>query len=196
MAGLCSTNCGAISAPPAAYDDLCNEGRAFANGEHFFLVQCDQAIDINDATAVEAAIASGAIQASPRGRLVRNAGTDITIDDVYGCGEDVVVLTETPIDFTTINATCDSTADNVYWKNINDNPGLYRLFWVDCCGKIHYQLSGDNPGFRFSLTTKFTFLDTGTEGIGNWVGQFTIDHTTDIDAIYNPAVVTALGISI
>lgn len=195
MATLCDVTCGAASVPPVRYDADCSVESRKIGAEHFFLVKCDAEINITDPIAVDAAILAGDIVISPRGKLTTTRGDQDIIEDAFGCGDDIVLNRKKVINYETYQAKCDDVTDDTYWADVNDNINSYRIGYVDCCGKIFYDVGAANPGFKINLQETFEFVD-GENGYGIWQGSFEIETTQSIIPLYDLAVVTALGVSI
>lgn len=193
MGNLCDTTCGGTGVLPTPYDANCVVNTRKSGANFFFLIKCDTALNLTDGQAVVAALQAGTIVRSPRGKLVRGKAETKRIEDAFGCGEGIGVGLETSFDYSTYLASCDSTVDDDYWKNVNDNYPKYRFFWADCCGKIYYDAGSDNPGFSMDLLENFTFGD-GEQGAGQWTGKVKIKHNKDIPVMYDPVVASALGI--
>lgn len=195
MATLCDTTCGAAAAAPTPYDASCVVTTRKIGAEHFFLIPCDESLDMNDAAAVAAAVSAGTIQKSPRGKITRNRGDQQKIEDAFGCGDDIILNRTQLLAYSTYLASCNTVDDDTYWAAVNDGFLAFRMFWVDCCGKIYIDQGADNPGFKINLTETFEFVE-GESNYGQWTGGFEIETSSSIIPIYDLTVVSALGVSI
>lgn len=195
MATLCDTTCGQNAEPKTAYDATCVIETRKIGAEYFFGVQCDANIDLTDPAAVASAMTAGTIKPSPRGKILKGRGESDKIEDAFGCGEDIDLNVKSLLTYETYSAKCDSTEDDEYWADFNDNFSNRRYFYVDCCGKIYADIGAPNPGFKANLKERFEFVE-GEKGYGKWAGGFEIETKGTPIPLYDLAVLAALGLSV
>lgn len=196
MASLCDTTCGAAAVAPAAYDADCELITAKAGAEYFFVLPCDETLDLSDSVAVAAAITANTIRKSPRGKLIVSRGDETIIEDAFGCGDPINVGYSLNISFETYQAENANNLDDTYWAAINDDHQTLRFFWVTCSGKIYYDAGATNPGFKVALSQRF-LPEAGEQNFVKWTGELRIsDLTSSIIPLYDVAVLNALGVSI
>lgn len=204
MSVICSSSCGTIQTVPAPFAG-CNINTRKFGFNRFILFKCDEEwTDILDTDEWTTKLSANLVNVSPKGII---SFPTPTLNSVVatGCGQKVPLPTLFQADYTSLDTDPTNLLDFEYYEDLEANFQDYRLAFMDCEDNFYLEsnwvdevtggapatVSGETPGFEFSLTQIPHFTDNG-DGLFQWNAQFEIEKSGILKAVKLPGVAALL----